>query len=55
MAAKTMNQNAELFTEAYKATAKLLYRYYKELTEAGFTPDQAIKIVATHGVVPGGK
>ena len=38
--------------EQYASYAKQYRRYFEELTAAGFTPEQALEIVKTHGWMP---
>lgn len=54
MAQKSVYENEELFIKSYQVTAKLLFRYYQALMDAGFSPVQALDIVICHGVSPGG-
>ena len=48
--ANQMAQNGELFEHLNAQVSQLLFHRYKTLVDAGFTPDQAIKIVCERGL-----
>lgn len=50
---KALIQAADEMREALPIVARQLRAYFNELTEAGFTEEQALKITITHGLTPG--
>jgi len=47
---KEIMKNEDLIVEQASIAATFMYKYYQQLMDKGFNPEQALRIVINHGV-----
>ncbi len=47
---KEIMKNKDLIVEQASVAATFMYKYYQQLMDKGFNPEQALRIVINHGV-----
>ena len=52
MSVQTWLDNSDLLLASQVASAKAVYNYYNELQKAGFSQQEALRIVEVHGLMP---
>jgi len=47
---KEIMKNEDLIVEQASIAATFMYKYYQQLMDKGFNPEQALRIVIDHGI-----